>query len=105
MLLGGPVGPRLKDLLDSRISVPKTVLENEDQYHIILEYRDGDEWGSTVSKCSNRFILTRDIPNGKMTSIEFFFGKTNLPSTINALLDWYTYSVDPTIQISIPIPL
>ena len=51
------------------------MLHTEDQYHIILEYRDGDKWGDVVSKCSNRFILTNDVPNGKMSSIEVFFGE------------------------------
>eukprot|EP00794_Sanderia_malayensis_P018131 gene18131-19941_t len=73
VLLGGPVGPRLADLLDPRIHVPRSVREADDQYHIILEYRDGDTWGNTVSKCSNRFILTSDEPNSKMKSIENFF--------------------------------
>ncbi|XP_065070330.1 ADP-dependent glucokinase-like isoform X2 [Rhopilema esculentum] len=73
ILLGGPVGPRLSALLDERIQVPNSVLQKVDQYHIILEYRDGDEWGGVVSKCSNRFILTRDMPNARMMSMEAFF--------------------------------
>ena len=75
ILLGGPVGPRLADLLDDRIHVPASVRQPEDQYHLILEYRDGDKWGDDVSKCSNRFILTRDSPNSRMTSMEPFFGR------------------------------
>ena len=77
-MLGGPVGPRLADLLDPRIHVPDSVRQEDDQYHIILEYRDGDKWGDTISKCSNRFILTRDMPNARMASMEAFFGKDYL---------------------------
>jgi len=73
ILLGGPVGPRLADMLDARIRVPTSVRQPEDQYHLIMEYRDGDKWGSDVSKCSNRFILTRDSSNSRMTSMEPFF--------------------------------
>ena len=77
-------------MLDARIRVPTSVRQPEDQYHLIMEYRDGDKWGSDVSKCSNRFILTRDSSNSRMTSMEPFFGKC-FPSLFISLKLWRSF--------------
>lgn len=41
VLLSGPVGPKLHELLDERIVVPPESLQETDEYHLILEYQTG----------------------------------------------------------------
>lgn len=43
MLLCGPVGPRLHEMLDEQIVVPPESLQETDEFHLILEYKAGKE--------------------------------------------------------------
>lgn len=72
VLLSGPVGPKLHELLDERIVVPPESLQETDQYHLILEYQTGDHWGSVVALQANRFIFSHDEANGQMWFLESF---------------------------------
>ncbi|XP_066929165.1 ADP-dependent glucokinase-like [Clytia hemisphaerica] len=73
VLLGGPVGKRLKSMLDGRIVIPKQLLQEEDEYHLILEYPRGESWGEKKSNCANRFIISHDKANGQMAALDNFF--------------------------------
>lgn len=41
VLLCGPVGPKLHEMLDDQIVVPPDSLQETDEYHLILEYKAG----------------------------------------------------------------
>ena len=41
VLLCGPVGPKLHEMLDEQIIVPPESLQEVDEYHLILEYKAG----------------------------------------------------------------
>ncbi|KAM5170252.1 ADP-dependent glucokinase isoform 2-T2 [Mantella aurantiaca] len=70
VLLCGPIGPKLHELLDERIVVPPASLKEQDEYHLILEYKAGEKWGSGQAPAASRFIFSHDLSNGAMTSLE-----------------------------------
>ncbi|KAM9854485.1 ADP-dependent glucokinase isoform 1-T1 [Aulostomus maculatus] len=72
VLLCGPVGPKLHEMLDEQIVVPPESLQETDEYHLILEYKAGEQWGSTQAPQANRFIFSHDVSNGEMSSLETF---------------------------------
>ncbi|KAG5273033.1 hypothetical protein AALO_G00146840 [Alosa alosa] len=72
VLLCGPVGPKLHQLLDDQIVVPPQSLQETDEFHLILEYQAGEQWGMTQAPQANRFIFSHDVANGKMSSMEIF---------------------------------
>lgn len=41
VLLCGPVGPKLHELLDDNVFVPPQSLQAVDEFHLILEYQAG----------------------------------------------------------------
>ncbi|XP_017292527.1 ADP-dependent glucokinase isoform X1 [Kryptolebias marmoratus] len=72
VLLCGPIGPKLHELLDEQIVVPPESLQETDEFHLILEYKAGERWGSTRAPQANRFIFSHDVSNGEMSSLETF---------------------------------
>lgn len=72
VLLCGPVGPKLHEMLDEQIVVPPESLQETDEFHLILEYKAGEQWGSTQAPQANRFIFSHDVSNGGMSSLETF---------------------------------
>ncbi|XP_072528367.1 ADP-dependent glucokinase isoform X2 [Salminus brasiliensis] len=72
VLLCGPVGPKLHELLDEQIIVPPESLQETDEYHLILEYKAGEQWGLTRAPQANRFIFSHDVSNGEMSTLETF---------------------------------
>ncbi|XP_016426197.1 ADP-dependent glucokinase-like isoform X1 [Sinocyclocheilus rhinocerous] len=72
VLLCGPVGPKLHDMLDEQIVVPPESLQETDEFHLILEYKSGEQWGSSRAPQANRFILSHDVSNGEMSTLEIF---------------------------------
>ncbi|XP_059917479.1 ADP-dependent glucokinase isoform X2 [Gadus macrocephalus] len=72
VLLCGPVGPKLHEMLDEQIVVPPESLQESDEYHLILEYQEGEQWASTRAPQANRFIFSHDVSNGEMSSLETF---------------------------------
>ncbi|XP_058854513.1 ADP-dependent glucokinase-like isoform X1 [Acipenser ruthenus] len=74
VLLCGPVGPKLHELLADQIIVPAESLQVTDEYHLILEYKAGDKWGSLQAPNANRFIFSHDTSNGEMSALETFVG-------------------------------
>ncbi|XP_018408319.1 PREDICTED: ADP-dependent glucokinase isoform X3 [Nanorana parkeri] len=70
VLLCGPIGPKLHELLDERILVPPASLKEQDENHLILEYKAGEKWGSGEAPAASRFIFSHDLSNGAMTSLE-----------------------------------
>ncbi|XP_028814225.1 ADP-dependent glucokinase isoform X2 [Denticeps clupeoides] len=72
VLLCGPVGPKLHELLDDQIVVPPESLQETDEFHLILEYKAGERWGATQAPQANRFIFSHDVSNGGMRTLEMF---------------------------------
>ncbi|KAM9183354.1 ADP-dependent glucokinase isoform 3-T3 [Dugong dugon] len=72
VLLCGPVGPKLHELLDDNVFVPPESLQEEDEFHLILEYQAGEEWGQLKAPHANRFIFSHDLSNGAMNMLEVF---------------------------------
>lgn len=72
VLLCGPIGPKLHELLDEQIVVPPQSLQETDEYHLILEYKAGEQWGSSQAPQANRFIFSHDVSNGEMSTLETF---------------------------------
>ncbi|KAJ6664186.1 hypothetical protein lerEdw1_008403 [Lerista edwardsae] len=72
VLLCGPIGPKLHELLDENIIVPPESLQQLDEFHLILEYQSGEEWGKLRAPNANRFIFSHDLSNGAMNMLEVF---------------------------------
>ncbi|KAJ8417146.1 hypothetical protein AAFF_G00283730 [Aldrovandia affinis] len=72
VLLCGPVGPKLHEMLDDQIVVPPESLQLTDEFHLILEYKAGEQWGPTRAPQANRFIFSHDVANGEMSMLETF---------------------------------
>ncbi|XP_024896141.1 ADP-dependent glucokinase isoform X6 [Pteropus alecto] len=95
VLLCGPVGPKLHELLDDNVFVPPESLQEVDEFHLILEYQagfltsgsvvlilsrvlqhrrkfPGEEWGQLKAPHANRFIFSHDLSNGAMNMLEVF---------------------------------
>uniref|UniRef100_A0A8D0BNX9 ADP dependent glucokinase n=1 Tax=Salvator merianae TaxID=96440 RepID=A0A8D0BNX9_SALMN len=72
VLLCGPIGPKLHELLDENIMVPPESLQELDEFHLILEYQAGEEWGQVRAPNANRFIFSHDLSNGAMNMLEVF---------------------------------
>lgn len=70
VLLAGPVGPKLHELLDEKIVVPPESLQETDEVHLILEYQTGEVWGSVPAPQANRFIFSHDEANAQMRLTE-----------------------------------
>ncbi|XP_068000395.1 ADP-dependent glucokinase isoform X2 [Melanerpes formicivorus] len=72
ILLCGPVGPKLHELLDDNVVVPPESMQERDEFHLILEYQAGEEWGSVRAPNANRFIFSHDLSNGALNMLEVF---------------------------------
>ena len=77
IMLVGPVGPKLKDLLNSNIRIPQTCRTDKDEVHLILEYAAKEEFESIEAPNANRYIISHDIYNSRMQMLEEFFNLTN----------------------------
>ena len=72
MLLAGPIGSTLRELLHSQIHTPTFTPDSHDEIHLIMEYPKGGQWGEITSNCANRVIVSHDVSNAKMVSLEGF---------------------------------
>ena len=72
VFLGGPVGHKLRALLNPRLRTLDSK-EEEDEVHMILEYAKGDKWGSVTAECANRFIFSNDVANSELAAVDSFF--------------------------------
>ena len=73
ILLTGPIGPKVKELLHPRITVANSSLQGHDEVHLIMEYQVDDTWGDSTATVATRFITSHDEANGKMVPLENFF--------------------------------
>jgi ADP-dependent glucokinase len=78
----GPIGPKLRELLNSNIIISNSTLIDQDEVHVIMEYNAGEAVimpdGQVVSTPNaNRFIVTHDIYNSKMEMLDEFFASVS----------------------------
>ncbi|KAK3586668.1 hypothetical protein CHS0354_001280 [Potamilus streckersoni] len=71
--LVGPIGPKLSELFPQSIQIPEESRIEEDEVHLIMEYRVGEKWGDSTTTVATRFITSFDESNSKMTHLETFF--------------------------------
>ena len=72
VMLAGPIGSSLRTLLPPQIHTPTHTPDTPDEVHLILEYPKGQRWGKITSNCANRVIVSHDVANAKMVSLEGF---------------------------------
>mmetsp|Transcript_22025 Transcript_22025/g.30846 ORF Transcript_22025/g.30846 Transcript_22025/m.30846 type:complete len:204 (+) Transcript_22025:233-844(+) len=72
VLMGGGYGPELKNMLSSHMILPEQAELEVDDYHVILEYPSGAKWGGVTAPRANRFIISHDITNAQMKTLELF---------------------------------
>ena len=78
ILLIGPVGPKLKELLSPDIKIPPKCLTPNDEVHLILEYNAKEIFeGGVHAPHANRFIISHDVYNSRMEMLDDFFNITN----------------------------
>lgn len=78
ILLIGPVGPKLKELLNNRIQVPDDTFIEKDEVHLILEYEANEVFENIQTPQANRFIVSYDIYNSRMELLDEFFNVTSI---------------------------
>ena len=72
VMLVGPIGPKLRNLLDERIATPTFTRDSQDEIHMILEYAKDQRWGEVTTPCANRVIFSHDVSNAKLVALESF---------------------------------
>jgi ADP-dependent glucokinase len=76
VLLVGPIGPKLKQLLNKNIRTPSSSLIENDEVHLILEYDSSEVFESAQAPNANRFIVSHDVYNSRMEMLDEFFNIT-----------------------------
>jgi ADP-dependent glucokinase len=77
-MLCGPVGPKLKTLLPEEMFIPESCEMNSDENHLILEYQRQEKWGNIEAPIASRFIMSHDVANSALATLESFIGKHSL---------------------------
>lgn len=74
VLLGGPIGTKLRGLLPSAFTFASPSLSgtSEDEIHLIIEYSSGFRLGGATAPRANRFIVVRDATNSRIGALESF---------------------------------
>ena len=73
ILLIGPVGPKLKQLLNENIKIPNQCLIDKDEVHLILEYHSKEVFENVQTPTANRFIVSHDFYNSRMEMLDELF--------------------------------
>lgn len=76
--LGGQVGGEIAKLLPSSIQTVALdagskvghIAVRNDETHVIMEYEKGARWGPSTAQRANRFIVSRDLSNAVVASLE-----------------------------------
>lgn len=55
------------------VEIPTSCHISQDEVHLIMEYKVGEQWGGTVAPVANRFITSHDESNAKVVMLEPFF--------------------------------
>lgn len=71
VVLAAKMSAKLKTHLRPDVRLTGSLID-EDDIHLILEYKTGDRWGTLESPRANRYILHSDYHNPFITSLEEF---------------------------------
>ncbi|XP_037938891.1 ADP-dependent glucokinase-like [Teleopsis dalmanni] len=71
VLLGARLSHKLRRLIPEEIKIAGEEID-EDDIHIILEYKSGDNWGPFTAPRANRYIIHNDKNNPHLNSLEHF---------------------------------
>ncbi|XP_065359427.1 ADP-dependent glucokinase [Calliphora vicina] len=69
VLLGARISHKLRRLMPETIKIAGDFIE-EDDIHLILEYKAGETWGPFTAPRANRYILHNDHNNPHLNSLE-----------------------------------
>ncbi|XP_058464129.1 ADP-dependent glucokinase [Malaya genurostris] len=69
VMLGAKMSLKLKTHLNPDIHLTGSLIDDDD-IHLILEYKTGDEWGTLRTPRANRYILHNDHHNPFISSLE-----------------------------------
>ncbi|XP_037820502.1 ADP-dependent glucokinase [Lucilia sericata] len=69
VLLGARISHKLRRLIPDTIKIAGDFIE-EDDIHLILEYKAGETWGPFTAPRANRYILHNDHNNPHLNSLE-----------------------------------
>ncbi|XP_013116128.1 ADP-dependent glucokinase [Stomoxys calcitrans] len=69
VLLGARVSHKLRRLIPNSIKIAGDQIEDDD-IHLILEYKAGEKWGPFTAPRANRYILHNDQNNPHLNSLE-----------------------------------
>lgn len=73
VLLGANMKKETSKKVHKSVKVSGKAGEKErDDYHLLLEYNRGEEWGAYLSPRANRFIIHNDYSNMMLTSLDSF---------------------------------
>ena len=59
-------GPHLRQLLPAQMKMPSSTHQDTDEYHLILEYKKGQQWSGLTAGRANRFIFSHDRSNAEL---------------------------------------
>ena len=72
ILIIGPVGPKVRSLMPSRVSIQDTSHRDKDEVHLIMEYAKGERWGALTTPIATRFITSHDVANAELDGLDVF---------------------------------
>lgn len=73
VILIGPIGQKLRDMLNKNILTPTETYKDNDEIHLILEYARNVFFEGLQSPSANRFIVSNDFFNSRMEMLDLFF--------------------------------
>ncbi|KAJ6218577.1 hypothetical protein RDWZM_009734 [Blomia tropicalis] len=76
IILGAQVSTQFAKKLPNNIQISGPLIQKDD-YHILLEYKAGQQWGPYKSPRSNRLIVHSDDNNAKLVAKDKFFEQIN----------------------------
>eukprot|EP00053_Salpingoeca_punica_P009822 m.88358 g.88358 ORF g.88358 m.88358 type:complete len:478 (+) comp15181_c0_seq1:159-1592(+) len=86
VMLVADVGPELQSLVSKNIIVDKSCSVADDEVHLILEYKKGEQWAGATAGRSNRFIMSHDKTNAELRALpKFRASLQHVPSDVVVL--------------------
>lgn len=84
--LMGPVGPRLRPAMKAKLASPES---QDDEIHLIIEYKAGEKFNAMAAPIANRFIVHHDIANTQLIHAKEFL---EAATSTEGKFDWSVWS-------------